>query len=274
MVTKTVMTEITFVGVDGTGVTVAAPIRGTSTARTAHARIRESIATGLVQCTRSEAMATATTTTTTAVVAGMAATVAGAKTITIIVQIAAAVTRSSKATIPACLNVKLMHGKAMAGATTETTSAVAIGMVVTAVPKQTRNCQRHLSFTVRIAYVWMKRKLNAAENVRCSPGLGTKSVMTKTTTADATGTEGIAVDSPVIIAIVTNAHVWMKSLSTPMLSARKTAPCISGKVTDIATTTIMFVVATGTVETAVDTQNTKMSTSMAIARSANAAILL
>merc|ERR1712100_843340 len=59
-----------------------------------------------------------------------------------------------------------------------------------------------------------------------------------------------------------------------MLSARKTAPCISGRAMGDATTQIMFVVATGTVETAVDTPKALISTSMLTARSVSAAILL
>merc|ERR1719316_916437 len=59
--------------------------------------------------------------------------------------------------------------------------------------------------------------------------------------------------SRMTIGTVTNVRVWTRRLSTRMLSARKTAPCISGKAMENATTQIMSVVATGTVETAVDT---------------------
>merc|ERR1719265_902706 len=96
-----------FVVVDGTGVTVAAPIRVTSTAQTVRARTRKSVVMVLVRCTHSGTMATATTTTTTVAAAGMVETVADKKTITTIAQIAAAVIRSSKATTPAYLNVQL-----------------------------------------------------------------------------------------------------------------------------------------------------------------------
>ena len=98
--------------------------------------------------------------------------------------------------------------------------------------------------------------------------------MTKITTADATGMEETVAASRMTIATVTNVRVWTRRLSTRMLSARKTAPCISGKAMENVTTQIMSVVATGTVETAVDTPKALMSTSMLTARSVSAAILL
>jgi len=137
--TKIAMTEIMFVAVDGTGATVAVPIRGTSTVKTVHARTRELIAMDLVRCTRLKAMATATTTTTIVAVVGMVETVADTKTLTIIAQIAAVVIPSSKATTPAYRSAKLKRGKVMATVTTATISVVATGTVATVVQKQTRN---------------------------------------------------------------------------------------------------------------------------------------
>ena len=137
--TKIAMTEIMFVAVDGTGATVAVPIRGTSTVKIVHARTRESIAMDLVRCTSSVAMATVMTRITTAAVDGMVETVADTKTRTSIAQIAAVMIPSSKATTPAYRSAKLKRGKVMATVTTATTSAVATGTVATVVQKQTRN---------------------------------------------------------------------------------------------------------------------------------------
>lgn len=120
----------------------------------------------------------------------------------------------------------------------------------------------------------MKRKPNAASHARCSLGLRTKSAMTKITTADATGMEETVAASRMTIGTVTNARVLTRRLSTRMQNARKTAPCISGKAMANATMQIMSVVATGTVETAVDTPKALISTSMVTARSVSAAILL
>jgi len=97
--------------------------------------------------------------------------------------------------------------------------------------------------------------------------------MTTTTIADATGTGAIAVDSKIIIITVINVHASMKTLSTLMPSARKTAPCISGRAMEDATMRTMYVVVTGTVETAVDTLKDQISISMATARNANVSIL-
>merc|ERR1712010_35349 len=91
---------------------------------------------------------------------------------------------------------------------------------------------------------------------------------------DATGMEETVAASRMTIATVTNARVWTRRLSTRMLSARKTAPCISGRAMENATTQIMSVVATGMVETAVDTPKALISTSMVTARSVSAAIRL
>merc|ERR1719482_454570 len=135
------------------GATVAATITGISTAQTAHARTRESIATGLARCTCSGMMATVTTTTTTAAVAGMVEIVVVKKTITTTAQIAVAMTPSSKATTRAYLNVTSKHGKVMERVTTATTSVAAIGTVAIAVPKQTRNCQLHHFCIAMIAHV-------------------------------------------------------------------------------------------------------------------------
>ena len=205
--TKIAMTGITFVVVAGTGVTVVVPIRGTSTARTAHARTRTSIVMVLVRCICSGAMATATTTTTIAAVAGMAVIVVDTKIITTIARIATAVTPFSKATTLVYANMKLTRGKVMAGATTATISAAAIGTAATAAPKQIRNCQRHHFCTAKSAHAWTNRRPNAARNARCSLGLEIKSVTMKTTTADATGTEATVVDLITTIVIVTSARV-------------------------------------------------------------------
>lgn len=196
------------------------------------------------------------------------------KTITTIAQIAAAVIRSSKATIPAYLNVQLKRGKVMADVTTATISAAAIGTVVIVVPKQTRNWTRHLSCSVVSVHAWIKRKPNVARNAKCSPGIRTKNATTKTITADATGTAGIAVDLITTIATATVARAWMRIMSMKMRSAKKIVLCISGRGMDDVTMTTMFVVVTGTVETAVDTTKTAITISMDIARSVSAATRL
>jgi len=228
----------------------------------------------LVRYTRSVAMATATTTTTTVAAAGMVETVADTRTLTIIAQLVAAVIPSSKATTPVYRSAKLTRGKAMATVTTATINVVATGTVATVAQKQTRSCHRNLFCTVMNALAWMKRKPNAASRARCSLGLRTKSAMTKITTADVIGTEETVAASRMIIGTVTVAHVWTRRLSMLMLSARKTAPCISGRAMENATTQIMSAVATGTVETAVDTPAALISTSTVTARSVSAAIPL
>lgn len=151
-VTKIVMTGIMFAVADGTAAIVAATIMGSSSAQTAHARTRESIATDRVRCTCSGTMATATTTTITAAAAGMVEIVVAQETITITAQIAVAMTPSSKATTRAYLNVKSKHGKVMERVTTATTSVAAIGTVAIAVPKQTRNWNPRLFCIAMIAH--------------------------------------------------------------------------------------------------------------------------
>ena len=131
-------TEITFVAVDGTGATVVVPTRATNTVWIVRARTRELIAMDLVRSTRSKVMVTATTATTIVAVAGMVETVADSRISTIIAQIAAVVTPSSKAITPAYPSAKSRRGKVMATVTTATTSAVATGTVVTVVQKQTK----------------------------------------------------------------------------------------------------------------------------------------
>jgi len=84
-------------------------------------------------------MATATMATTTVAAAGMAETVADVIILIIFAQIVVVVTPSSKATTLASLNVQSKRGKVMADVTTATISAAAIGTVVIAAPKQTRN---------------------------------------------------------------------------------------------------------------------------------------
>ena len=138
-VTKIVTTEIMPAVAVGTEATVVAPIRGTSTVQTAHARTHGSIVTVLVRCSLSARMGSATTTTTTVVAAGMAETVADVPMITIFAQIVAVVTLISKATTLACRNVQFKRGKVMADVTTATISADAIGTVVIVAQKQTRN---------------------------------------------------------------------------------------------------------------------------------------
>lgn len=91
---------------------------------------------------------------------------------------------------------------------------------------------------------------------------------------DATGTEVTVVDSTMIIATATLAHVWTRSLSIKMRSAQKIALCISGKVMENATMRTMFVVATGTVETVVGTAKPRITGSTVIAKSASVAIHL
>jgi len=270
-VTKIAMTGIMFVVADGMGATVAATITGISTAQTAHARTRESIATGLARCTCSGMMATATTTTTTAAVAGMVEIVVVKKTITTTAQIAVAMTPSSKATTRAYLNVKSKRGKVMERVTTATTSVAAIGTVAIAVPKQTRICRvNHFCFAM-IAHAMTRHKLVAIRDARSVLGKGTARVTTKTITADATGTEGTAVDLKTTITIATIAHVWMIRLSMKILGAPENALCISGKAMENVTTTTMSAVATGTAETAVGTTRTRIHINMAIVRSVSAA---
>jgi len=99
--------------------------------------------------------------------------------------------------------------------------------------------------------------------------------MTKTITADATGTEATAVGTKTIITTTaTVALVWMRTMSIQMLIAKKIVPCINGKEMGDVTTKTMFVVVTGTAETAVDTKRAQMRSSMAIVRSVSAATRL
>ena len=53
----------------------------------------------------------------------------------------------------------------------------------------------------------MTRNKNVVRNARCLHGVETRGAMTKITTADATGTEGIAVDLTTIITTATRALV-------------------------------------------------------------------
>jgi len=94
--------------------------------------------------------------------------------------------------------------------------------------------------------------------------------MTKTITADATGTEGIAVDLTTIITTATLALVWIRTMCMRILTAKKIVLCINGKEMGDVTTTTTSVVVTGMVETAVDTAKDQTRTSMAIVRSASA----
>lgn len=57
------------------------------------------------------------------------------------------------------------------------------------------------------ARVWMKRNKNVARNARYLHGVEIKDATTKITTADATGTEGIAADLTTIITTATRALV-------------------------------------------------------------------
>ena len=57
------------------------------------------------------------------------------------------------------------------------------------------------------ARVWTKRKPSAIRSAKCWVGSEIKNVTTKITTADATGTEGIAVDLTTIITTATRALV-------------------------------------------------------------------
>lgn len=137
--TKIVMTGIIIVVADGTEAIVVVPIRATSTAQTAHAKIHRLTATDLVRCTLSGRMVTATTTITTVAAAGMVETVVDVAIITIFVRIVAVAIHSSRATTLVYRNVQLKRGRAMVDATTATTSAAVIGTVETVAPKQTRN---------------------------------------------------------------------------------------------------------------------------------------
>ena len=93
---------------------------------------------------------------------------------------------------------------------------------------------------------------------------------TKITTADATGTEGIAVDLTMIITTAMRARVWMKTMSM-ILNAKEIVLCINGKEMGDVTTTTMFVGVIGMVETAADTARDQMRINMATVRSVSAA---
>ena len=119
-------------------------------------------------------------------------------------------------------------------------------------------------------HVWTKRKQSVVRSARSSRGVETRNAMTKTITADATGTEGIAVDLTTIITTATLALVWIRTMCMRILTAKKIVLCINGKEMGDVTTTTTSVVVTGMVETAVDTAKDQTRTSKAIVRSASA----
>ena len=114
----------------------------------------------------------------------------------------------------------------------------------------------------------MKRKPNAANRAKFTLGLATKGATTAITTAVATGMEGTAADRKMIIVTVTTVHASMINMCILTRNARKTVPCITGRVMVTATTETTCVGATGTAETAVATAKRQPSSSMPIARNA------
>jgi len=156
--------------------------------------------------------------------------------------------------------------------TTETTTAVAAGTVVTAAERVVTLCSLLIA---QIANAKIPRKLlsvQALKNVPSSPTWATNDAMTKITTAIAIGTMEIAAGKAVTSTnslTAKAANAWIRRQTRP--SARVIVEAQITKVTATVTTTTTTVAVTTTVATAVAR---KALTSFLTVKSANARIQL